>query len=136
VKECGTLDVAFAIQKGGAGAFEIGQRLGIGDRASDTRIEPPVWTAPPTQVESLKDKQARVGRVQTCVRPRYAGLAGGPVWSSKVRSKTPGRARRHGRFTWFFRPRLTTVAPYLSSKTLPTPFPAFLRVGYAAALEA
>ena len=98
--------------------------------------EPPVWTAPPTQVESLKDKQARVGRVQTCVRPRYAGLAGGPVWSSKVGSKTPGRARRHGRFTWFFRPRLTTVAPYLSSKTLPTPFPAFLRVGYAAALEA
>jgi len=88
-----------------------------------------VWTAPPTQVESLKDKQARVGRVQTCVRPRYAGLAGGPVWSSKVGSKTPGRARRHGRFTWFFRPRLTTVAPYLSSKTLPTPFPAFLRVG-------
>lgn len=37
------------------------------------RVDLPVWTAPPTQVESLKDKQARVGRVQTCVRPRYAG---------------------------------------------------------------
>ena len=47
-----------------------------------------MWTAPPTQVESSKDKQALAARVQICVRPRYAGLAGGPVWSSKVGSNT------------------------------------------------
>ena len=37
----------------------------------------------------------------------------GPVWSSRVRSITGTRSKRHP-CAWFSRPRLTDVAPYLS----------------------
>ncbi len=54
-------------------------------------------------------------RVLTCIRPQLRpSSCRGPAWCSKIGSRSKPRARRHSVAPWFFRSRLTTIAPSCS----------------------